>query len=78
MLRIYVGNLSLKTTEQELNALFAEHGPVESCTIITDLATGRSLGFGFVSMPDDTKARAAVSALNGADLGGRKLRINEA
>jgi RNA recognition motif-containing protein len=78
MMRIYVGNLSFNTSEQELNDLFAEHGTVESVSIITDRMTGRSRGFGFVSMPNDTEARAAMTALEGFDLGGRKLRVNEA
>jgi RNA recognition motif-containing protein len=78
MMRIYVGNLSFNTTEQELNDLFAEHGTVETVSIITDRMTGRSRGFGFVSMPADTEARAAMTALEGFDLGGRKLRVNEA
>ncbi|MHC4416385.1 MAG: RNA recognition motif domain-containing protein [Planctomycetota bacterium] len=78
MLRIYVGNLSFQTTEQELNDLFAEHGQVDSVSIITDRMTGRSRGFGFVEMSDDNEAKAAMDALNGAELSGRTLKVNEA
>ncbi|MEE8507879.1 MAG: RNA-binding protein [Myxococcota bacterium] len=78
MFRIYVGNLSFQTTEEAINDLFAQKGQVDSVSIITDRMTGRSRGFGFVDMPDDTEGRAAMEALNGADLDGRTLKVNEA
>ncbi len=78
MFRIYVGNLSFETTEEALNDLFAQKGQVDSVSIITDRMTGRSRGFGFVDMPDDTEGRAAMEALNGAELDGRTLKVNEA
>ncbi|MBN1443401.1 MAG: RNA-binding protein [Planctomycetes bacterium] len=77
-MNIYVGNLSFQTTEDDLRAAFEAHGEVQSVNVITDRETGRSRGFGFVEMPDDEQARAAIEALNGYDLGGRELRINEA
>ena len=75
--RIFVGNLSFRTTESELDVLFAEVGAVESVTIITDRMTGRSKGFGFVEMSNDD-AEKAIQKLNGTQLGGRALTINEA
>ena len=75
--RIYVGNLSYSTTEDELRELFSKHGNVESINLIIDRDTGRSRGFAFVEM-DQSGADAAISALNGQDLGGRSLRIDEA
>ncbi len=75
---IYVGNMSWNTTETELSELFAQYGEVTSARIITDRDTQRSKGFGFVEMADDNAASAAISALNGTDLGGRNLRVNEA
>jgi len=77
-MRIYVGNLSFQTDENGLRAAFSEFGEVEDANIILDRETGRSRGFGFVTMPDDAEARAAIDALNGADLDGRSLRVNEA
>ena len=77
MKKIYVGNLSFNTTEDELRQLFAEHGAVESVAVVTDRQTGQSRGFGFVEMaPAD--ADAAISALNGTSLGDRSLNVNEA
>lgn len=76
-MNIYVGNLSYSTTSDELERLFSEHGQVDSAQVIMDRDTGRSRGFGFVEMPDDA-ARTAIEALNGADVGGRKLNVNEA
>jgi len=76
-MNIYVGNLSYSTTSDELEQLFSEHGQVDSAAVIMDRDTGRSRGFGFVEMPDDA-ARAAIEALNGAEVGGRKLNVNEA
>ena len=78
MQRIYVGNLSFQTTEQGLSDLFAEHGTVNSVSIITDRITGRSRGFAFVEMNDDGEAKAAMDALNGKEYDGRPLRVAEA
>ncbi|MHC4993381.1 MAG: RNA recognition motif domain-containing protein [Planctomycetota bacterium] len=78
MQRIYVGNLSFQTTEQGLNDLFAEHGTVNSVSIITDRITGRSRGFGFVEMADGAEAKAAMDALNGQEFDGRPLKVAEA
>jgi RNA recognition motif-containing protein len=75
--KIFVGNLSFQTTENDLNDLFAQFGGVESVSIITDRDTGRSKGFGFVAMNDDSAERA-ISQLNGTDLNGRALTVNEA
>lgn len=77
MKRIYVGNLPYTTTDSELNELFAPHGAVHSAAVIMDRMTGRSRGFGFVEMDDDA-AMAAIQALNGFEMGGRDLRVNEA
>ena len=77
MKSIYVGNFPYSTTEQELRGLFEDHGTVHSVNLITDRETGRSRGFAFVEM-DDAEAAAAIAALNGIDLGGRSLRVNEA
>ena len=76
-MKLYVGNLSFNTTEAQLEALFTEHGPVQSAAIITDRDTGRPRGFGFVEMSDDA-ARAAMAALNGKNVDGRDLTVNEA
>jgi len=78
MKKIYVGNLSFNTTEDQLRDLFAAHGEVDSVSLITDRVTGRPRGFGFVEMPDDAAAQAAIEALNGQDLEGRALTVNEA
>jgi len=75
--KIYVGNLSFQTTDSDLNDLFAQFGEVESVSIITDRDTGRSKGFGFVAMNDDN-AEKAISQLNGKELNGRTLTVNEA
>ena len=77
MKKLYVGNLPWRTTDAELEDLFSRHGNVESSVVITDRETGRSRGFGFVEM-DDAGADAAIEALNGYDVGGRELRVNEA
>ena len=76
--RLYVGNLSYSTTAEELEGVFAQAGDVVDCTIVTDRETGRSKGFGFVEMSDDAAATAAVQQLNGTELGGRTLRVEEA
>ena len=76
--KIYVGNLSWNTTESDLSGLFAQYGEVISSRIITDRDTDRSKGFGFIEMADDKAGEAAISALNGSDLDGRNIRVNEA
>jgi RNA recognition motif-containing protein len=75
--RIYVGNLSFQTTEHDLSALFEQIGQVESVNIITDRDTGRSKGFAFVEMADED-AEKAIARLNGMEVGGRSLTVNEA
>ena len=75
--KIYVGNLSFRTTEEELAGLFEQIGAVESVSIITDRDTGRSKGFGFIAMSDED-AEKAIAAFNGKELGGRQLTVNEA
>ncbi len=77
MKSIYVGNLSFKTTDAELNKLFAQHGKVISAKVVMDRETGKSRGFGFVQM-EDAEASNAIKNLNGADFQGRALRVNEA
>ena len=76
--KIYVGNLSFQTTETDLTDMFAKVGQVESVQIITDRDTGRSKGFGFVQMADDAAAEKAIAQLNGTELAGRNLTVNEA
>lgn len=78
MKNLYVGNLPHSTSESELRNLFEAHGPVEKVTVVTDRETGRSRGFAFVEMVDSEGAEKAISALNGSELGGRTLTINEA
>lgn len=78
MKNLYVGNLPHSTTEAELRNLFEAHGAVEKITLVTDRDTGRSRGFGFVEMTNASEAEKAISLLNGTDLGGRTLTINEA
>jgi RNA recognition motif-containing protein len=75
--KLYVGNLSFDTTENDLDALFAQSGEVESVRIITDRDSGRSRGFGFVEMSDESGEKA-ISQFNGAELAGRQLTVNEA
>jgi RNA recognition motif-containing protein len=75
--RIYVGNLSYQTTENDLNNLFGQVGDVESVNIITDRDTGRSKGFGFVEMGNED-AEKAIAQLNGTELNGRSITVNEA
>ena len=77
-MNIYVGNLSYDTTEEGLKALFEEFGQVESVSIIKDRETGRTRGFGFVQMPDNTEGQNAIDGANGKDLDGRELKVNEA
>jgi RNA recognition motif-containing protein len=76
--KIYVGGLPYSATEQQLSDLFAAHGAVASARIITDKFTGQSRGFGFVEMSSDSEAQAAITALNGSEMGGRTLTVNEA
>jgi len=76
--KIYVGNLSYNTIEDSLRAAFQSYGTVASAKIITDRDTGNSKGFGFVEMGTDDEARAAIAALNGHELDGRQLKVNEA
>ncbi|MGI6380012.1 MAG: RNA recognition motif domain-containing protein [Anaerolineae bacterium] len=76
--RIYCGNLSYDTTSEGLRAAFEAYGEVEDAAVITDRETGRSRGFGFVTMADDNDALAAIEQMDGADLDGRRLRVNEA
>jgi len=76
--KIYVGNMSYATTEEGLRNLFSNYGEVQSVNIIMDHQTGRARGFGFVQMVNDDSADAAIAALNGADLDGRQLKVNEA
>src|ERR1700739_2353792 len=78
MKSLYVGNLPQSTTEAELRTIVEAHGPVEKITLMTDRDTGRSRGFGFVEMTNAEEADKAIAALNGSDLGGRTLTINEA
>ena len=77
-MNIYVGNISFQLEESGLEAAFGEFGTVDSARIFTDRATGRSKGFGFVEMPDQTEGEAAVQAMNGKELEGRELKVNEA
>ena len=78
MKNLYVGNLPHSTTEAELRGLFEAHGAVEKVSMVTDRETGRSRGFAFVEMTDAGEAEKAIAALNGTELGGRALKINEA
>ncbi|HVW86130.1 MAG TPA: RNA-binding protein [Bryobacteraceae bacterium] len=78
MKNIYVGNISFQTTEQDLDAAFSAYGQVERVQIVKDRDTGQSRGFAFVEMPNNSDADKAMAALNGADLGGRTLTVNEA
>jgi RNA recognition motif-containing protein len=77
-MNLYVGNLPYRITEDQLKAAFEEYGDVSSCTIIKDKVTGQSKGFGFLEMPESSEAEAAISNLNGHDLMGRKINVNEA
>jgi len=76
--KIYVGNLSFDTSDPDLNSLFAEHGAVNSATVVTDRDSGRSRGFGFVEMENDNEAMQAIQAINGREVDGRALNVNEA
>jgi len=76
--KLYVGNLSFKTTSQELQDLFAQAGTVQSASVVEDRETGRSRGFAFVEMSSNEEAVVAIEQFNGKDLGGRSLKVNEA
>jgi cold-inducible RNA-binding protein len=76
--RIYVGNLSYQTAEETLQSAFAAFGTVGNVSIVRDRETGQSRGFGFVEMDDDSQAAAAIDGLNGTEVDGRRLTVNEA
>jgi len=76
--KIYIGNLPFSSTEDELRAVFERHGRVESVNVITDRDSGRPRGFAFVEMDEASAADDAIRALDGSELGGRSLRVNEA
>jgi cold-inducible RNA-binding protein len=77
-MKLYVGNLSFETTENDLQDLFEQHGTVNEVHLMMDRMTGKSRGFAFVTMGDDTQGNNAMSALNGKDLNGRALTVNQA
>jgi RNA recognition motif-containing protein len=77
-MKIYVGNLSYSVTDEDLKAAFGPFGTVDSADVIMDRSTGRSKGFGFVEMSNDAEAKAAITGLNGKDLDGRSMNVNEA
>ncbi|HEY0369461.1 MAG TPA: RNA-binding protein [Chthoniobacterales bacterium] len=77
-MKLYVGNLAFETTENDLQDLFEQHGQVTDVALITDRSTGRSRGFGFVTMADNAAGTAAMNAFNGSDLHGRNLTVSEA
>jgi cold-inducible RNA-binding protein len=77
-MKLYVGNLSFETTENDLQDLFEQHGAVNEVHLMMDRMTGKSRGFAFITMNDDTQAKAAMSATNGKELNGRALNVNEA
>ena len=77
-MNIFVGNLSFQTTQDELHAAFAQFGNVDRVNIVTDRDTGQPRGFAFVEMPDQQEAETAISQLNGAEMNGRALNVNEA
>ena len=76
--KLYVGNMGYDVSSADLEQLFSSHGQVQSAEVINDRSTGRSKGFGFVEMPDKDAAQAAMSTLNGKELNGRALSVNEA
>jgi cold-inducible RNA-binding protein len=76
--KIYVGNMSYETSEDDLRKAFEAHGAVDSVAIISDQYSGRSKGFGFVEMSNETEAKAAMESLNDSDMSGRTLKVNEA
>lgn len=76
--KLYIGNLAFSATEDSINELFSRHGSVASCQLITDRDTGRSKGFGFVEMSTAEEAQNAISSLDGREVDGRQLKVNEA
>ncbi len=76
--KIYVGNLPFSSTQEDLESLFGRHGTVASVNVITDRETGRPRGFAFVEMEDESSAQDAIRALDGTDLGGRNIKVNQA
>ncbi len=76
--KLYIGNIPFTTTEPELREIFQKHGALESVNVITDRETGRSRGFAFVEFTEESSAQAAQQALDGTEMGGRSLRVNEA
>ena len=76
--KLYVGNFPYDTTDQDLRALFADSGQIDSVNMVTDMATGRGRGFAFVEMATDEEAQTAIRNLNNHDMGGRALTVNEA
>ena len=78
MKNLFVGNMSFQTTEADLKALFQSFGQVGRINVVTDRETGRARGFAFVEMPNDAEAAKAIAALDGREMGGRNLKVNEA
>ncbi len=78
MTKLFVGSLPFDTTEDQLHKMFAECGQVASASLVNDRETGRSRGFGFVEMPNDAEAQAAITKLNGSNVGGRQIAVNVA
>ncbi len=77
-MKIYVGNLSLETTDNELRELFSQYGEVQDVNLIADRQTGRPRGFGFIEIRNEQAARDAIGALDGSEIGGRHIKVNEA
>ncbi|MEJ7623877.1 MAG: RNA-binding protein [Pyrinomonadaceae bacterium] len=77
-MKLYVGNLSFQTSSQELEELFAAIGPVDSASVVEDRETGRSRGFGFIEMASQEDGEKAIAELNGKDVSGREIKVNEA
>ena len=77
-MKLYVGNLPFSTTDQSLRGIFEAHGQVSSAQVVNDRDTGRSRGFGFVEMPNDSEGSAAIAAMNGQQIEGRAIVVNEA
>ena len=77
-MNIYVANISFRAREQDLKELFEQYGEVSSVKVVTDRETGRSRGFGFAEMPNDSEGKQAIAQLNGVDFQGRNLVVNEA
>jgi len=78
IVKLFVGSLPFSTTDDELNQLFAQYGSVDTAKVLTDRETGRSRGFGFVEMGNDSEAKAAIDALHNSEVGGRNIVVNEA